>query len=217
MSYTKCAINALSKLTDVDRSRFAYLAVTGKLENALRDHLAFTIQSSHDDVYVGRDLTLNRVGQGGNGGGGELSPRLDLVVFNQEGHLTEATEAKLFYTFDHRRNQRANVARQVYKGVEADADRLQKLAKDAPNAAVHLLLLVCHVNAQVLANHYDKVSKYDLHRTVRPDREDFTPQLFAGFNSELRNWQFDLSESINLGERFGLNVRLTPIIAAYMA
>ena len=215
MSYTKCALRALLNLSEDEKCRFAYLAVTGKLENALRDHLAFTIQSSHDNVLVGRDLTLDRVGLGANDQHAERSPRLDLVVFDQEGHLTEASEAKLFYTFDYRPNQPANVVGQVHMGVLHDATRLEALPASAPHAAVNLLLLVCHANAQALANHYDKVSKYDLHRPARHQIEDFTPKLLAGFQAELQNWQFESLKSINLGERFGMNVGLTPIIASY--
>ena len=216
MPYTRDAIGNLAELSDIEKSRFAYLAVTGKLENAIRDHLAFTIQSSRGDVLVGRDITLAGVGPAANGQGAAQAPRFDLVVFDSNGHLKEVTEAKQFYTFDYRLDQPANVVREVREKVLSDANRLTVVTQRASNAVVNLLLLVCHATADHVANHYDRVSKYDLHRPARHQIEDFTDEIAEGFQAELNPyWHFENLGSISLGACFGLSVCLTPIIVSY--
>jgi len=214
MPYTQDAIGNLAELSNIEKSRFAYLAVTGKLENAIRDHLAFTIQSSRGDVLVGRDITLAGVGPAANGQGAAQAPRFDLVVFDQNGNLEEVTEAKQFYTFDYRPNQPASVVREVREKVLSDANRLKVVTQHAPNAVVNLLLLVCHATADNVADHYDRVSKYDLHRPARHQIKDFTAEIAAGFAGALPGWQWNRFKCINLGRCFGIDVGVTPIFAS---
>jgi len=72
------AVDALGELSGPERQRFAYLALTGKLEGTVRDHLATWIQMNHGDaVVVGRDLSPARFNLVGDGLERAL---LDLVV-----------------------------------------------------------------------------------------------------------------------------------------
>ena len=205
------AINALGELSAPERRRFAYLALTGKLEGAVRDHLATWIQMNHGDaVLVGRDLSPAGFKLVGDGLKRAL---LDLVVVPRGDGALEIVEAKQFYTFDYRVESPCLVT-DLRQQIIKDANRLRQASLCRPGIVARLLLIACHITAIDPDPLYETVTKYKIHSDRRSRGADHSHDFARGFEADddLAHWTFESADSLALGECFGYGVTLLPII-----
>lgn len=208
MTHTIAAIEALSKLSDIDKRRWAYLALTGKLENAVRDQLAFTIQTRNANLLVGRDLAVH-AGQGG----GAQPKRHDMVVFEND-RVVEVMEAKQFWTFDYR-PQRGGLSKAVQDAVEADLIRLTALSAHGGDLDVQMLNLVCWCKAELgTTPNFEQITKYRLHRPQIQQTPDHSEAILAILNEQMAGWHFKKPCVLDLGLQYGLRVYLAFIVGS---
>lgn len=211
MSRTKLAVRALSETGRTERLRFAYLAMTGKLENSVRDHLAHWIHVHHGEaVVVGRDVGPGKIQLQGFG---SKSARFDLAVISRSTSNIELCEAKQFYTFDFKEGETCLV-NELHQQIAADAKRLMVARLPGGLVETHLLFLVCHVARVNPEPEYKLIEKYDIaRRSALPDRSD---EILLGFNGDdtFTDWEFAASDRLELGECFGYSVTLLPIVGS---
>jgi hypothetical protein len=211
MNRTTLAVRALSEIGRTERLRFAYLAMTGKLENAVRDHLAHWIHVRHGEaVVVGRDVGPGKIQLQGSG---LSSARFDLAVISRSTSKIELCEAKQFYTFDFREG-RTCLVNELHQQIAADAKRLMVARLPGGTLETHLLFLVCHVAGISPEPEYKWIEKYDISRkSTLPDRSD---EILLGFKVDdaFTDWEFIASDKLELGECFGYSVTLLPIVGS---
>lgn len=212
MSYTIETIEELSGLADIDKQRWAYLALTGKLENAVRDHLAFSIQSSRKGVLVGRDLAVDR-GQVR----GRQPERYDMAIL-QGGQLVEVMEAKQFCSFNYKPGQDC-LQNDVQNPIRSDLDRLELLRRRDQPPAVHMLILVCSFAKadDGTPENFGSIAKYGLDDQGVQETPPYTGEICKYLNREMKGWSFEPAVQVGLGQQFGLKASLACIVGSLPA
>ena len=117
----------------------AYLALTSKLENPLRDRMAWALQSTLAGRLVAREWH-----------------RCDLAVLEADGTPAALVEAKAMYSFDGVSSEKMGAYRGWMVSDIAKADRLAS----GSAAEVYALLFVTHVEGRLNPDVPDGVVKY---------------------------------------------------------
>jgi len=221
MSKIEQAVKAFRATIDQEQGLYAYLALTGKLELAVRDQLAWWLHTHYQKTHViGRDITLKDLGRGIDELDSEpdeksQGPRIDLVALPRLSKLpAELAESKQFYTFDYRKGDRY-LKRQMHEQIVADANRLINLPQHPRKSAPRLILLICHLHRPHDADKdYPPISKYDI--ASRKNVPDSTNEILKGLNldEKLVKWEFNLIDCIPCGSAFGYTVQLTTILGS---
>lgn len=214
MLIRQAVVECMQAHTPEELDRLAYLAMTGKLENAVRDRVAHWVHVRHGTrVVVGRDLVPKEswIVPWSN-----ESIRIDIAVVprSADKQSAELVEAKQFYTFDYLAS-RGRLEKRMWTQIVDDANRLQQ-AQAGQRLHLYLLLLCIHVGPPKIPDDgYPAVEKYNIsHRAKAADKTDPTGKIVGCLANakELRAWSFSEISSLALGTAFGYPVKLSVIL-----
>ncbi|HEY5378096.1 MAG TPA: hypothetical protein VIJ78_00990 [Pseudolabrys sp.] len=166
-------------------NELAYLAITSKIEGAVRDRLAFALHNKLEGRFVTREWN-----------------RVDLAVLNANRQPDALIELKAMYTFD-------PLLKGRYYTDATSRDEEKAFGKGGPAAEVYSLLLASHLHAQVpidlkqIAKYSSGVNKclkqYETHDAVRAAARERV-------KDELRGRDLVRNDILGSGSAFGIEV-----------